>query len=86
MIECINGSLYTGYTTDVERRYIEHLSGSIKCKYTRSFPPKKLAASWDMGTELSAALRFEKYIKQLDRAEKQKILNNDHIHKSYIGQ
>ena len=44
ILECNNGALYTGYTTDIERRYQEHVEGSPKCKYTRSFGVKRLAA------------------------------------------
>ena len=50
ILKCSNGSLYTGYTTDIKRRYQEHLSGSAKCKYTRSFPPVRIAACWKLET------------------------------------
>lgn len=73
MIECINNTYYTGYTTNVERRYKEHELGTIKCRYTRSFPPKKLAAFWKFKNK-SAALRREACIKQLPRFEKQKLV------------
>lgn len=70
VIECVNGNYYTGYTTDVARRYLEHQAGSIKCKYTRAFPPKKLAAVWGFDNK-SDALHFEYYIKSLTRKEKE---------------
>lgn len=69
ILECNNGSYYTGYTTDIERRYQEHLKGSTKCKYTRSFPPKHIAASWRVDS-LSEALKLEKKIKTLTKAQK----------------
>ena len=69
IIECINGSYYTGYTTDVERRYKEHLKGSGKCKYTRSFPPKCLAAFWQFADK-TEALAAEYQIKSLAKCEK----------------
>ena len=31
ILECSNGSYYTGYTTDMERRYQEHLDGTADC-------------------------------------------------------
>ena len=69
ILECINGSFYTGYTTDVKRRYQEHQSGSLKCRYTRSFPPIALRAFWQFAS-LSDALVVEKQIKSLTRTEK----------------
>lgn len=81
IIECQNGSYYTGYTTNIERRYAEHLDGSIKCKYTRANPPKKLAASWEFKATLSEILRIEKAIKKLSKQEKHALVNNqDMIH------
>lgn len=69
MIECINGTYYTGYTTDIARRYKEHQSGSIKCRYTRSFPPKNLALTLEFDNK-SEALKKEVQIKKLSRNEK----------------
>ena len=71
ILECKNGSYYTGYTTDLDRRYKAHINGTSKCKYTRSFPPKHIVASVDCGDDLSRALKLENYIKRLSKAEKQ---------------
>ena len=73
IIECVNGHYYTGYTTDIARRYQEHLAGSAKCKYTRAFPPKKLLATWEFDNQ-SEALRFEHAIKSLSKTEKKKLV------------
>ena len=73
MIECVNGHYYTGYTMDVARRYLEHQAGNIKCKYTRAFPPKKLAAVWYFDNK-SDALRFEYHIKSLTRKKKEALV------------
>jgi len=70
ILECINGAYYTGYTTDIRRRYQEHRQGSALCKYTRSFPPKRLAACWEVNAELSFVLKVERAIKSLPRAKK----------------
>ena len=70
ILECSNGAYYTGYTTDLERRYAEHIEGSPKCKYTRSFPPKRLAASWELDVDLSMILRLEAAVKQLSKQKK----------------
>ena len=69
MLECVNGSYYTGYTTDIKRRYQEHLQGTAKCKYTRSFPPKRIAANWEVES-ISAALKLESHIKSLTKKQK----------------
>lgn len=78
ILECANGSYYTGMTTDLERRYQEHCAGSAKCKYTRSFPPVKIAASWEFMSETSSlALKLEKCIKQLKKSEKLKLIKKE---------
>jgi putative endonuclease len=69
IIECQNGSYYTGYTTDIARRYKEHCDGSPKCKYTRSFPPKQLVAAFEFDNK-SEALQKEAAIKKLSKKEK----------------
>ena len=74
LIECSNASYYTGYTTDIQRRYQEHCIGSKKCKYTRSFPPKKLLAYWEILSSQSDALKLEKCIKQLSKKQKTKLV------------
>jgi len=74
MLQCENGSYYTGYTTDIARRYQEHLDGTTKCKYTRSFKPVKIAQSWSTFDSKSEALKIERFIKKLSKNEKQKLV------------
>ncbi len=76
ILECSNGAYYTGYTTDIERRYQEHLDQSYRCKYTRSFPPRKLAAYWKLDTDLSTVLKIESTIKKMSKSNKQKLIQN----------
>lgn len=73
ILHCSNDAYYTGYTTDVTRRYQEHVNKSDKCRYTRSFPPKRLAAFWCFDNK-STALKEEARIKRLSRIEKEKIV------------
>lgn len=68
LLECADGSLYTGITTDVERRFNEHLSGKGG-RYTRSRKPIRLLASRPVGTR-SQALRAELAIKRLPKGKK----------------
>ncbi len=71
MLECADGTLYTGYTTDVERRLDEHDSGA-GAKYTRGRTPVDLVHSESYDTR-SAAMAREYEIKQLTRAEKEQL-------------
>lgn len=76
MLECSNGSYYTGYTTDLARRYKEHEQGSDKCRYTRSFPPKKLVTFWILESK-SVALCIEAKIKKLHKHQKLQLIDMD---------
>lgn len=74
IIRCADGTLYTGITTDVERRFEEHKSGGAKAaKYTRAHGAVELAAVWDT-PDRAAASRLEHRIKQLTRAEKEVLI------------
>lgn len=68
IVECCDGTLYTGYTTDIERRVGEHNAGN-GAKYTRGRTPVKLQHSETFDTK-SDALAREYAIKQLPRSEK----------------
>ena len=73
LLRCCDGSLYTGYTDDVERRLTVHQSGK-GAKYTRSRLPVELVYSEEL-PDKSAALRREAAIKKLTRAEKLALVN-----------
>ncbi len=68
LIECTNGALYAGITTDVEARYRAHESGR-GAKYTRANPPVRLVGYREYA-DRSSALKAEWAIKQLPRHEK----------------
>ena len=72
MLRCGDGSLYTGSTTDVERRIREH-QGGTGARYTRSRPPVTLAYA-EEAPDRSAAQRREAAIKKLPRAQKLKLI------------
>lgn len=74
MLLCENGSYYTGYTTDLERRYQQHVNGTAKCKFTQSFKPIKIAQHWKIHGDKSIAMKIERFIKQLSKAEKEHII------------
>lgn len=71
IIECSNGSLYTGITTDVQRRYAQHARGT-GARYTRAWPPARLLACFAHADRASAS-RAEYAIKQLDAPAKRRL-------------
>lgn len=73
IVECRDGTLYTGWTTDVEARVRTHNSGS-GAKYTRSRLPVKLVYFEEVENK-SAALRREAAIKKLSREKKLKLIS-----------
>ena len=68
ILRCGDGTLYTGITTDVERRLETHRSGK-GAKYTRGRGPLELVYREDC-SDKSAALRREIAVKKLTRQEK----------------
>ena len=74
MLQCKDNSLYTGITTDLERRVKEHNSSKLGAKYTRARRPVKLVYSKEFESR-SEALIEEARIKKLARVEKTKLFN-----------
>jgi len=68
LIECRDGSIYTGITVDVAARYVEHGNGT-GAKYTRSHPPLRLLAVMEY-PDRSTASKAELTIKKLKPSEK----------------
>jgi predicted GIY-YIG superfamily endonuclease len=73
ILRCGDGTLYTGITTDVEKRLETHRSGK-GAKYTRGRGPLELVYSESCGDH-SAALKREIEIKMLSRQEKEQIIS-----------
>ncbi|WP_149799667.1 GIY-YIG nuclease family protein [Halorubrum xinjiangense] len=73
VIECADGTLYTGYTTDVERRVAEHDAGE-GAKYTRGRTPVTLRHVESFDSK-SAAMSREYAIKSLSRPEKESLID-----------
>ncbi len=69
---CRDGSLYTGVTTDPERRLAEH-NGGVGAAYTRSRVPVEMVYS-ETVKDRSGAQRREHAIKRLTRAQKEKLV------------
>ncbi|HTU80001.1 MAG TPA: GIY-YIG nuclease family protein [Solirubrobacteraceae bacterium] len=68
ILRCADGSLYTGWSTDVQRRLARHRAGSAS-RYTAGRLPVELALALPMA-DRRCARREEARIKRLDRAAK----------------
>lgn len=74
LLRCSDGSLYTGWTIDLERRLARHRSGAAS-RYTASRLPVELALAMPM-PDRRAARREEARIKRLSRAAKLVLLGS----------
>lgn len=76
ILRCADGTLYTGVTTDTQRRTNEHnLSDKLGAKYTRARRPVSLVYQESCESR-SAACKREVQIKALSRAAKLKLLHS----------
>ena len=76
MIRCGNGSLYTGITTDVERRFSEHqAAGPRAARYLKGRGPLSLVVAAET-RDRATALRVERRIKGLSRARKERLIQD----------
>lgn len=74
VLRCGDGSLYTGVTTDVDRRLAEHAAGGPRAaKYLRGRGPLTVAFSVPVGGK-SAALSMERWIKAQRKSRKEEIV------------
>ncbi|MCP1102370.1 putative endonuclease [Aequitasia blattaphilus] len=73
VLECKDGSYYTGWTTDVQKRLKAHQEGS-GAKYTRGRGPLKLVYQESFETK-EEAMKREYEIKQMSRRDKEKLIN-----------
>lgn len=74
LLRCADGSYYTGYTTDVDRRVAEHNAGD-GAKYTAGRTPVELVHVEDHPSP-SAALAREHEIKSLSRDAKERLVSS----------
>lgn len=74
IVECADGTYYTGYTTEIERRVQEHNQGE-GAKYTRGRLPVKLIFK-ESYENRSTAMKREYDIKQLNRSQKEELIND----------
>jgi putative endonuclease len=75
IVECADGSFYTGWTTDIERRVKTHNAGR-GARYTRMRRPVKLVYHEPQPNQ-SSAMKREHVIKRMTREKKQKLIQKD---------
>ena len=75
ILKCGDGTLYTGITIDVQERFLRHCAGT-GAKYTRGRGPLELVYTEDCENH-SQALRRERQIKEMSRADKMQLLHSE---------
>ena len=75
VLRCGDGSLYTGWTNDLEQRLAAHQSGK-GAKYTRGRLPIEMVYFEEM-PDKSAALKRENELKKLKKAEKELLIQQE---------
>ncbi len=73
ILECADGTLYTGITTDVKRRVMEHNTSALGAKYTRGRRPVRLVYA-EKFRDRSLASCEEARIKTLPRSAKKSLI------------
>jgi len=77
IVECADGRLYTGITTDVERRFLEHSEGGAKAaKALRGKGPLKLVYQRPMA-DRAVASAVENRVKKMPRSDKLALIAGD---------
>lgn len=74
ILECADGTYYTGWTTDPERRVKQHNKG-VGARYTKTRRPVKLIYLEEQPDKVTA-LKRELAIKRLNRMQKSKLIQN----------
>ena len=77
MLRCVDNSIYTGITSDLERRMSEHFSQNKKAaKYTKFHKVLKLELAWKSENNILAA-KLEYHIKKrLTKTQKENLIKN----------
>ncbi|WP_159838097.1 GIY-YIG nuclease family protein [Burkholderia sp. 8Y] len=82
LIECDDGSLYTGIATDVEARFTAHASGK-GARYTRARKPLRVMASFELAGR-SEASRAEYWVKRLTVQQKRALIAGERTLESVL--
>ena len=79
MLRCADNSLYTGVTTDVERRVVEHNARKSVTKYTRVRQPVSVAY-FEKTASRSEACKREAQLKKLTKKQKEAFVLSEKLH------
>jgi len=74
ILECADGTLYTGWTTNIEKRVLAHNTSKVGAKYTSMRRPVRLVYSEGFETK-SLAMKRECEVKKMSRKEKLGLIN-----------
>lgn len=76
MLRCADNSIYTGISTDLQRRFEEHLSGGKDgAKYTKSRAPLRIERAWTSPNRSSAS-KLEYALKKLSKSAKEELIRS----------
>lgn len=78
ILECSDGSYYTGSAADLSQRLRQHEQGSVPSSYTYRRRPVKLVWTSEECKNYSQALRWERQIKGWSRAKKEALIHGDY--------
>lgn len=79
MLRCTDNSIYTGMTSDLEKRMNEHFSKDKNgAKYTKSHTAIKLEAAWK-SKDKSLACKLEYQIKNITKLQKEKLISGEKL-------
>ena len=84
ILRCQNQSLYTGSTTDPDRRFLQHCNGT-GAKYTKAFKPIDMVALWKIEGPLGEAMKIEAAIKKLTKTDKELLINDHNKNKNMLN-
>lgn len=86
MLRCEDNSIYTGITSNVERRMEEHFSQNKKCaKYTATHQAKMLECVWESENRILAS-KLEFHIKKnLTKIQKEELIKDSKLLEKFLG-
>lgn len=85
ILRCEDNSLYTGITTDIERRLKEHREkGQKTAKYTLTHKAVKMEISWQSENRIIAS-KLEFYLKKLTKKQKENLIVNPQLLNNFLG-
>lgn len=84
MLRCTDNSIYTGITSDLERRMLEHFSQNEKAaKYTKFHKAQKLELAW-ISEDIKLSAKLEYHIKKrLTKKQKEELIKNYKLLKKF---